>query len=118
LAPLAGLTFASQRRGRMLSKTQRAGLCRVRSLETPCFRQYDLLFKQERNEEVARITFDENDVPLCISQDGPGLKRKFGGSTRSLRGAPEFDPETGKLHAKSTGRNCPTPIDPPCLDDF
>ena len=62
------------------------------------------IYFNKKNEEVARITFDENDVPgWCIKSKGePSFKRKFAAQREAsavwLR---EFDPETGKLRAKS-----------------
>jgi hypothetical protein len=98
------LTLASQRRGRNAkSKTQRAGLFRVRSPEDSMLSSTTIYFNK-KNEEVARITFDENDVPgWCIkSKSEPGFRRKFAAQREAsavwLR---EFDPETGKLRAKS-----------------
>jgi hypothetical protein len=62
------------------------------------------IYFNKKNEEVARITFDENDVPgWCIkSKAEPSFKRKFAAQREAsavwLR---EFDPETGRLRAKS-----------------
>jgi hypothetical protein len=63
-----------------------------------------LIYFNKNNEEVARVTFDDNEVPgWCIkSKAEPGFKRKFAAQREAcavwLR---EFDPETGKLRSKS-----------------
>ncbi|HLZ91598.1 MAG TPA: hypothetical protein VKQ28_07765 [Candidatus Acidoferrum sp.] len=63
-----------------------------------------LVYLNKKQEEVARITFDDQDVPgWCIkSKAEPGFKRKFAAKGEAcavwLR---EFDPETGKLRPKS-----------------
>jgi hypothetical protein len=63
-----------------------------------------LIYFNKNQEEVARVTFDENDVPgWCIkSKAEPGFKRKFAAQREAcavwLR---EFDPETGKLRSTS-----------------
>lgn len=63
-----------------------------------------LIYLNKKQEEVARVTFDDHDVPgWCIKSKGePGFKRKFGARQEAcavwLR---EFDPETGKLRTKS-----------------
>jgi hypothetical protein len=62
------------------------------------------IYFNKNNEEVARVTFDENDVPgWCIkSKAEPNFKRKFAAQREAcavwLR---EFDPETGKLRSRS-----------------
>jgi hypothetical protein len=82
---------------------ERAGLFRVLLPEDSMLSSTTIYFNQ-KNEEVARITFDENDVPgWCIkSKAEPGFKRKFAAQREAaavwLR---EFDPETGKLRTKS-----------------
>jgi hypothetical protein len=78
-------------------------LCRVLSPEDSMLSSTTIYFNK-KNEEVARITFDEYDVPgWCIkSKSEPSFKRKFAAQREAyavwLR---EFDPETGKLRAKS-----------------
>jgi len=63
-----------------------------------------LIYFDKNNEEVARVTFDENDVPgWCIkSKAEPSFRRKFAAQREAcavwLR---EFDPETGRLRSKS-----------------
>jgi hypothetical protein len=67
-----------------------------------------LIYLNKKQEEVARILFDENDVPgWCIkSKNEPTFKRKFAAQREAcavwLR---EFDPETGKLRPKSQRRD-------------
>jgi hypothetical protein len=62
-----------------------------------------LIYFNKNQEEVARVIFDENDVPgWCIkSKAEPSFKRKFAAQREAcavwLR---EFDPETGKLRSK------------------
>ena len=62
-----------------------------------------LIYFNKNQEEVARVTFDENDVPgWCIKSKGePSFKSKFAAQREAcavwLR---EFDPETGKLRAR------------------
>jgi hypothetical protein len=85
------------------SRMQRAGLFSVLLPEDSMLSSTTIYFNK-KNEEIARITFDENDVPgWCIkSKAEPGFKRKFAAQREAsavwLR---EFDPETGKLRAKS-----------------
>jgi hypothetical protein len=63
-----------------------------------------LIYFNKHQEEVARVTFDENDVPgWCIkSKAEPSFRRKFAAQREAcavwLR---EFDPETGRLRSKS-----------------
>jgi hypothetical protein len=63
-----------------------------------------LIYFNKNQEEVARVTFDDNEVPgWCIkSKAEPSFKRKFAAQHEAcavwLR---EFDPETGKLRSKS-----------------
>jgi hypothetical protein len=63
-----------------------------------------LIYFNKMQEEVARVTFDDQGVPgWCIrSKAEPNFKRKFAARNEAcvvwLR---EFDPETGKLRAKS-----------------
>jgi hypothetical protein len=67
-----------------------------------------LIYLNKKQEEVARVTFDDNEVPgWCIKSKGePGFKRKFAARQEAcavwLR---EFDPETGKLRPKSLRRD-------------
>jgi hypothetical protein len=62
-----------------------------------------LIYLNKNQQEIARVTFDENDVPgWCIkSKAEPSFKRKFAAQREAcavwLR---EFDPETGKLRSK------------------
>lgn len=62
-----------------------------------------LIYLNKNQEEVARVAFDENDVPgWCIkSKAEPSFRRKFAAQREAcavwLR---EFDPETGKLRSK------------------
>jgi hypothetical protein len=66
-----------------------------------------LIYFNKNQEEVARVTFDENDVPgWCIkSKAEPSFKRKFAAQREAcavwLR---EFDPETGRLRAAKSQR--------------
>lgn len=66
-----------------------------------------LIYMNKKHEEVARIAFDETDIPgWCIKSKGePGFKRKFATQYEAravwMR---EFDPETGKLRPKSQRR--------------
>lgn len=66
-----------------------------------------LIYMNKKQEEVARVTFDDSDVPgWCIKSKGePGFRRKFAARQEAcavwLR---EFDPETGKLRPKSQRR--------------
>lgn len=59
-----------------------------------------LVYRNKKQEEVARVVFDDDGVPgWCIkSKAEPGFKRKFAAQREAcavwLR---EFDPETGKL---------------------
>jgi hypothetical protein len=75
-----------------------------------------LIYFNKNREEVARVTFDENDVPgWCIkSKAEPSFKRKFAAQREAcavwLR---EFDPETGKLVRNLKGGNSPALIDLP-----
>ena len=63
-----------------------------------------LIYLNKKHEEVARVTFDDTDVPgWCIKSKGePSFRRKFAARQEAcavwLR---EFDPETGKLRPKS-----------------
>jgi len=71
------------------------------------------IYFNKKNEEVARITFDENDVPgWCIkSKTEPGFKRKFAAQREACA------VWSGNLIPKRQAareihrRNCPTPID-------
>jgi hypothetical protein len=63
-----------------------------------------LIYFNKNQEEVASVTFDENDVPgWCIkSKAEPSFKRKFAAQREACAvWLQEFDPETGKLRAKS-----------------
>lgn len=63
-----------------------------------------LIYLNKKQEEVARVIFDDHDVPgWCIkSKAEPGFKRKFAAQREAcavwLR---EFDPETGQLRSRS-----------------
>ena len=62
------------------------------------------IYFNKNHEEVARVTFDDNDVPgWCIkSKAEPGFRRKFAVQREACAvWMREFDPETGKLRAKS-----------------
>jgi hypothetical protein len=65
-----------------------------------------LIYRNKKQEEVARVIFDDHEIPgWCIkSKAEPSFKRKFAARGEAcavwLR---EFDPETGKLRAKSHG---------------
>ena len=66
-----------------------------------------LIYTNKKQEEVARITFDDTDIPgWCIkSQAEPGFKRKFAAQHEAYAvWMREFDPETGKLRPKSQRR--------------
>src|SRR5258707_14176013 len=78
-----------------------------------------LIYFNKNQEEVARVTFDENEVPgWCIkSKAEPSFKRKFAAQREAcavwLR---EFDPKTGKLRSKSQRKEmspayCPASAD-------
>ena len=62
-----------------------------------------LIYRNKKQEEVARVLFDDNEVPgWCIrSKAEPGFRRKFAAQREAcavwLR---EFDPETGKLRSR------------------
>jgi hypothetical protein len=63
-----------------------------------------LIYFDKNNEEVARVTFDENDVPgWCIkSKAEPSFRRKFAVQREACAvWMREFDPETGRLRSKS-----------------
>jgi len=63
-----------------------------------------LVYFNKNQEEVARVTFDENDVPgWCIkSKAEPRFKRKFAARQEACAvWMREFDPETGKLRSKT-----------------
>jgi hypothetical protein len=63
-----------------------------------------LIYLNKSQVEVARVTFDENDVPgWCIkSKAEPSFKRKFGARQEACAvWMREFDPETGKLRSKT-----------------
>lgn len=70
-----------------------------------------LIYLNKNQEEVARVAFDENDVPgWCIkSKAEPSFRRKFAAQREAcavwLR---EFDPETGKLRSKSQQKELST----------
>jgi hypothetical protein len=63
-----------------------------------------LIYLNKKKEEVARVIFDDTEVPgWCIkSKAEPNFKRKFAAQREAtavwLR---DFDPETGKLWSKS-----------------
>jgi hypothetical protein len=67
-----------------------------------------LIYLNKKQEEVARVIFDDTEVPgWCIRSKGePSFKRKFAAQREAcavwLR---EFDPETGKLISKSRRDN-------------
>ena len=63
-----------------------------------------VIFRNKKQEEVARVTFDDNGVPgWCIkSKVEPNFKRKFAACQEACAvWNREFDPETGKLLLKS-----------------
>jgi len=66
-----------------------------------------MIYFNKNQEEVARVTFDENDVPgWCIrSKAEPSFKRKFAAQREAcavwLR---EFDPETGRLRSRTQAK--------------
>lgn len=63
-----------------------------------------LVYFNKKQEEVARVTFDEYDVPgWCIKSKGePSFKRKFAAQREACAvWMREFDPETGKLRART-----------------
>jgi hypothetical protein len=63
-----------------------------------------LIYFNKNQEEVARVTFDEYEVPgWCIrSKAEPNFKRKFAAQREACAvWIREFDPETGKLRPKS-----------------
>ena len=70
-----------------------------------------LIYFNKNQEEVARVTFDDSDVPgWCIkSKAEPSFKRKFAAQREAcavwLR---EFDPETGRLRSKSARKELAT----------
>jgi hypothetical protein len=65
-----------------------------------------LIYRNDKQEEVARVVFDDNEVPgWCIkSKAEPSFKRKFAVRQEAcavwLR---EFDPQTGRLRPRSQG---------------
>ena len=66
-----------------------------------------LIYLNKNKEEVARVTFDEHEVPgWCIrSKAEPAFKRKFAAQREACAvWIREFDPETGKLRPKSQRR--------------
>ena len=66
-----------------------------------------LIYMNKKQEEVARVTFDDSDIPgWCIKSKGePGFKRKFAARHEACAvWMREFDPETGKLRSKSQRR--------------
>ena len=71
-----------------------------------------MIYFNKNQEEVARVTFDENDVPgWCIRSKGePSFKRKFGAQREAcavwLR---EFDPETGRLRSRTQKKELSSP---------
>lgn len=63
-----------------------------------------LIYMNKKQEEVARIAFDDTDIPgWCIkSKAEPRFKRKFASQHEACAvWMREFDPETGKLRPKS-----------------
>ena len=66
-----------------------------------------LIYLNKKQEEVARVTFDDSDIPgWCIkSKAEPAFKRKFAAQHEACAvWMREFDPETGKLRPKSQRR--------------
>jgi hypothetical protein len=66
-----------------------------------------LIYMNKKHEEVARVTFDDSDIPgWCIkSKAEPGFKKKFSARHEACAvWMREFDPETGKLRSKSHRR--------------
>ena len=65
-----------------------------------------LIYRNKKQDEVARVMFDDNEVPgWCIkSKAEPGFKRKFAVRQEACAvWMREFDPETGRLRPKSHG---------------
>lgn len=63
-----------------------------------------MIYRNKNDEEIARVTFDDTDVPgWCIRSKGePGFKRKFAAQQEACAiWNREFDPETGRLRPKS-----------------
>ena len=72
-----------------------------------------LIYRNKNEEEVARVFFDEHDVPgWCIkSQAEPSFRRKFAAQHEACAvWMREFDPETGKL--RPTGQRTASLSDP------
>src|SRR5258706_16451901 len=96
----------SRRRGRIPSPRRSEPVCVLARYSHPRISMLSstLIYFNKNQEEVARVTFDENEVPgWCIkSKAEPSFKRKFAAQREAcavwLR---EFDPETGKLRSKS-----------------
>jgi len=66
-----------------------------------------LIYTNKKREEVARVMFDDTDIPgWCIrSKAEPKFKRKFSAQHEACAvWMREFDPETGKLRSKSQRR--------------
>ena len=66
-----------------------------------------LVYFNKKQEEVARVIFDDHDVPgWCIkSKAEPSFKRKFAAQREACAvWMREFDPETGKLRRLSQRR--------------
>jgi hypothetical protein len=99
-----------QQRGRNADPRRTEAICSQNSPEDTMLSS-TLIYFNKNQEEVARVTFDENDVPgWCIkSKAEPSFRRKFAAQREAcavwLR---EFDPETGKLRSKSERKELST----------